>query len=192
MSKKILSFEEYVREADRSEEIEKEVATAGEVENLEDEVEDNEEEVEVAEETEEVAETEEEEVTETEEEEVAETEEEEVAETEEEENENPVMAASELMKEMYEKACEEAKAYENDDYDEHTVESYMAENAALIAALATDKLKEAYESVHDEEMTQEQFESACESMKESYAKKIDEMMTPPNPVLDTVKDKVGI
>ena len=184
MSKKILSFEEYVREADRSEEIEKEVATAGEVENLEDEVEDNEEEVEVAEETEEVAETEEEEVTE--------TEEEEVAETEEEENENPVMAASELMKEMYEKACEEAKAYENDDYDEHTVESYMAENAALIAALATDKLKEAYESVHDEEMTQEQFESACESMKESYAKKIDEMMTPPNPVLDTVKDKVGI
>src|SRR6056300_1507113 len=109
MSKKNLSFEEYVREADSSEEIEKEVAAAGDVENLEDKVEDNEEEVEVAEETEE---------------EVAETEEE-VAETEEQEvNENPVliaMAASELMKEMYEKACEEAKAYENDDYDEHTV-----------------------------------------------------------------------
>ena len=198
MSKKILSFEEYVREADRSEEIEKEVAAAGEVENLEDKVEDNEEEVEVAEETEEeVAETEEE-VTETEEEteeEVAETEEE-VAETEEEEvNENPAliaMAASELMKEMYERACDEAKAYENDDYDEHTVESYMTENAALIAALAADKLKEAYESVHEEEMSQEQFEAAIESMKESYAKKMDEMMTPPNPVLDTVKDKVGL
>jgi hypothetical protein len=198
MSKKILSFEEYVREADRSEEIEKEVAAAGEVENLEDKVEDNEEEVEVAEETEEVAETEEEEVTETEEEteEVAETEEEEVAETEEEEvNENPAlvaMAASELMKEMYEKACEEAKAYENDDYDEHTVESYMAENAALIAALAADKLKEAYESVHDEEMSQEQFEAACESMKESYAKKIDEIAMPPNPGLDAVKGAVGM
>lgn len=180
MSKKILSFEEYVREADRSEEIEKEVTTAGEVENLEDKVEDNEEEVEVAEETEEeVAETEEE-VTETEEEEV---------------NENPAliaMAASELMKEMYERACDEAKAYENDDYEEHTVESYMKENAALIAALAADKLKEAYESVHEKEMSQEQFEAACESMKESYAKKMDEMMTPPNPVLDTVKDKVGL
>ena len=191
MSKKILSFEEYVREADRSEEIEKEVAAAGEVENLEDKVEDNEEEVEVAEETEEeVAETEEE-VTETEEET-----EEEVTETEEEEvNENPAliaMAASELMKEMYERACDEAKAYENDDYEEHTVESYMKENAALIAALAADKLKEAYESVHEEEMSQEQFEAACESMKESYAKKMDEMMTPPNPVLDTVKDKVGL
>ena len=180
MSKKILSFEEYVREADRSEEIEKEVAAAGEVENLEDKVEDNEEEVEVAEETEE---------------EVAETEEEEVAETEEEVNENPAliaMAASELMKEMYEKACEEAKAYENDHYDEHTVESYMKENAALIAALAADKLKEAYESVHDEEMTQEQFESACESMKESYAKKMDEIAMPPNPALDAVKGAVGM
>ena len=102
------------------------------------------------------------------------------------------MAASELMKEMYEKACEEAKAYENDDYDEHTVESYMKENAALIAALAADKLKEAYESVHDEEMTQEQFESACESMKESYAKKMDEIAMPPNPALDAVKGAVGM
>jgi hypothetical protein len=188
MSKKILSFEEYVREADRSEEIEKEVADTGEVKNLEDEVEDNEEEVEVAEETEEeVAETEEE---------VAETEEEEVAETEEEEvNENPALAAlaaSELMKEMYEKACKEAVDYHNDDYDEHTVESYMKENAALIAALAADKLKEAYESVHDEEMTQEQFESACESMKESYAKKMDEIAMPPNPAIDAVKGAVGM
>jgi len=48
MAKNILSFEEYVREADRSKEIEKEVADSGEVKNLEDEVEDNEEEVEDA------------------------------------------------------------------------------------------------------------------------------------------------
>ena len=80
-----------------------------------------------------------------------------------------------MMTEMYEAACSEAVAYENDDYEEHTVESYMKENAALAAALATKAMESACEQVKEEEMTVETYEAMCESMKESYAKKMDEM-----------------
>ena len=178
MSKKILSFEEYVREADRSEEIEKDIVDMGEVEDLEDEVEESPEEVEIAEdEDEEEAESEEaEEEDEDEESEDEEAEEEdEDEESEDEEAEEVAKAVSEMMAEMYEAACNEAVAYENDDYEEHTVESYMKENAALAAALAAKAMESAHEQVKEEEMTVETYEAMCESMKESYAKKIDEL-----------------
>ena len=47
-----------------------------------------------------------------------------------------------MLTEVYESCKNEAKAYEDDAHDEHTVESYMKENAALIAALAAKSLKE--------------------------------------------------
>ena len=75
-----------------------------------------------------------------------------------------------MMKEMYEACKSEAKAYEEDMHDEHTIESYMKENAALAASLAAQTLKEM-----KEDMTLEMYEAACEGLKESYAKKIDEM-----------------
>jgi len=77
---------------------------------------------------------------------------------------------ADMMKEMFEACKDEAKAYEEDMHDEHTIESYMKENAALAAALATQALKEM-----KEDMTLEMYESACEGLKESYSKKIDEM-----------------
>lgn len=77
---------------------------------------------------------------------------------------------ADMMKEMFEACKEEAKAWESDMHDEHTIEAYMCENAALAAALATQALKEM-----KEDMTLEMYEAACESLKESYSKKIDEM-----------------
>jgi len=147
MSRKILTFEEYVQETDRSEEIEKEITDLGEVEDLEDEVEDSEEEVEVAEEAE-----------------------------EEEKAEIVEKMVSEMLSEIYGESCKnEAMNYESDDYEDHTIESYMKENAALVAALSTESMREAYTESTEENMKLETFEAVCESMKESYCKKIDEM-----------------
>ena len=55
-------------------------------------------------------------------------------------------------------------------HDEHTVESYMKENQALVASLAMNTLKEMRE-----EMTLETYEAMCNELKESYAKKMDEL-----------------
>jgi len=77
---------------------------------------------------------------------------------------------ADMMKEMFEACKNEAKTYEEDMHDEHTIESYMNENAALAAALAAQALKEM-----KEDMTLEMYEAACEGLKESYSKKIDEM-----------------
>ena len=164
MAKRILSFEQYVQEADRAEEIEKDTVKMGEVEDLEDEVEESPEEVEVAEEADE------EEVEESEDEES----EEEVEESEEEATVETKMVAD-MMHEMYEAAHKEAMAYEGDDYEEHTIESYMKENAALAAALATKAMESACTELREGDMALEMYEAACESMKESYSKKIDEM-----------------
>lgn len=103
---------------------------------------------------------------------VTESEEEEVEEDDMEADKEEVAKAmvADMMKEMFEACKEEAKAYEEDMHDEHTIESYMKENAALAAALATQALKEMRE-----DMTLEMYEAACEGLKESYSKKIDEM-----------------
>lgn len=77
----------------------------------------------------------------------------------------------EMVKELYERVKEEAKVWEEDAHDTHTIETYLKENCALHASMATEALKSCKEDI-----TQEQFESACNSLKEAYAKKIDEMM----------------
>lgn len=103
----------------------------------------------------------------TEEEAVEETEEtEEVAEEEEEE----VRLVSDMLKEVYESCKNEAKAWEDDAHDEHTVETYMKENAALVGALAAQSLKEM-----KEEYSVEAYEAACNEMIEAYSKKVNEM-----------------
>lgn len=78
--------------------------------------------------------------------------------------------------EMYEKACtllkNEADAYENDDYEEHTKGTYMTETANLVAEGHCNAVKEMYGA----DLTQEQYESHCNSMREAYAKKCNEMI----------------
>jgi len=89
---------------------------------------------------------------------------------ESEEAEAPV-TVEEMVKELYEKVKSEAKVWENDMHDTHTIESYLKENAALMAMMAANALKESKEDI-----TQEAYEAACNGLKESYSKKIDEMM----------------
>jgi len=73
------------------------------------------------------------------------------------------------LNECYKEAVNEAKEWNGDVHDDHTIESYMKENAALVAALAADTLKEC-----NEDYTKEQYESALNDLKEAYVKKIDE------------------
>ena len=175
---KLKSFEQFVAEMDKSEEIENnevEVATPDtkEVEETEEEAEEvqasEESEVEEVEEAEEAglpaeelkdetveidSDVEEPENVEkdlelegegdaegeeiTEEAEVSEEAEEEAEEVNAEES-NPTVA--EMLKNCYEMVKNEAKVWEEDAHDDHTVESYMKENAALVAALAANTLK---------------------------------------------------
>ena len=80
-------------------------------------------------------------------------------------------SVAEMLTELYEGSCKnEAKAYEEDAHDEHTIESYMKENAALCAALAAKSLKEM-----KEDYAVEAYEAACNEMIESYTKKMNEM-----------------
>ena len=79
-------------------------------------------------------------------------------------------AVADMLKEVYEACKNEAKTWEADMHDEHTLESYMKENAALVASLAMNALKEM-----KEDMTLEMYEATCEELKESYAKKMDEL-----------------
>lgn len=97
----------------------------------------------------------------------------EISESEEagEEVEEGAKTVSEMLTEIYESSCKnEAKAYEGDAHDEHTVETYMKENAALVGALAAKALKEM-----KEEYTTEAYEAACNEMIESYSKKVNEL-----------------
>ena len=82
---------------------------------------------------------------------------------------------SEYLKEAYAKVKEEACAYEQDDYQDHTLEGYLKENAALVATLAAQALEESYSEVKEGELTQEMYEAHCNEMKEAYAKKIEEL-----------------
>jgi uncharacterized protein (UPF0305 family) len=70
---------------------------------------------------------------------------------------------------------EAACAYENDEYQDHTLEMYMKENAALVAALAAKAMEEGYAEVKDSDMTQEMYEALCNEMKDAYGKKIEEL-----------------
>jgi hypothetical protein len=64
----------------------------------------------------------------------------------------------------------EAKAWESDAHDEHTIESYMCENAALVAGLAAKSLKEC-----KEEFGLEAYEAALNMISEAFDKKIQEV-----------------
>ena len=81
----------------------------------------------------------------------------------------------EMLAEGYNKVKEAACAYEKDEYQDHTLEMYMKENAALVATLAATAMEEGYGEVKETELTQEMYEAACNELKESYCKKIDEL-----------------
>ena len=157
---KLKSFEQFLSERDRAEDIQQEVIdiTTPDVKGAE-EAEEEAEEVQGNEEAEEVQPVEESEEEESEEEE-----------SEEEATEKKTKLVSEMLQEVYEACKNEAKVYEEDAHDDHTVESYMAENAALIAALAAKSLTEM-----KEEYSTEAYEAACNGMIESYTKKMNEM-----------------
>jgi hypothetical protein len=94
---------------------------------------------------------------------------EEEAEGEEETAPAPKTVA-EMLKESCDKMKEEAKVWEEDEHDEHTIETYMNENAALIGSFVANTLKEM-----KEDYAMEAYEAACNSMKESFCKKVDEI-----------------
>jgi len=83
---------------------------------------------------------------------------------------------SEMLKEVYESACAEAIAYEGDDNEEHTIEEYLKEMAAINAGMMAEMYEKAYKEAKEEKMTKEVFESMCNEMKESYAKKLNETL----------------
>ena len=88
----------------------------------------------------------------------------------EKKSKDDTVAVSEMLEKCYESCKEEAMLWKDDAHDSHTVESYMAENAALIATLAVSALKEM-----NTEYSTEAFEAACNKMVESYTTKITEL-----------------
>jgi hypothetical protein len=86
-----------------------------------------------------------------------------------------VATVEEMLSGGYNAVKEAACAYEKDEYQDHTLEMYMKENAALVAALAAKAMEEGYAEVKDEELTQEMYEALCNEMKEAYGKKIEEL-----------------
>lgn len=75
-----------------------------------------------------------------------------------------------MLEKCYEAVMGEAKEWSEDAHDDHTIETYMAENAALVAKLAVNTLTEM-----KGDMETEAFEACLNRMSESYAKKINEM-----------------
>lgn len=144
---KLKSFEQYVTEMGRAEEIEQEIEDMGTPEpKTPQEVEDEAEEVQESEKNEESGEEEDEE-------------------SEEEES----IPVSEMLENCYASVKEEAKVWESDAHDDHTIETYMVENAALVASLSANTLKEM-----KEESSTEAFEACLNQMVEAYTKKMNE------------------
>lgn len=139
---KLKSFEQYISEMDRSEEIEKDIEELGtpeekDVEEVEDESDD-----------------------------VQANESEELDNGDADESAQPV---SEMLESCYAQVKEEAKVWESDAHDDHTVEKYMVENAALVASLAATALSEM-----KEDMAGEAYEACLNEMVEAYTKKCNE------------------
>ena len=103
-------------------------------------------------------------------EEISESEESEESEEVAEEEAEETKAVSDMLSEVYEACKNEAKAWESDAHDEHTVETYMKENAALVGGLSAKCLKEM-----KEDYSVEAYEAACNEMIEAYSKKVNEM-----------------
>ena len=79
--------------------------------------------------------------------------------------------ASDKLFELYEsKIVDEAKEWADDAHDEHTIESYMKENAIHIAKISSDAMKQCGDQWDDDRM-----EAALEGLIESYTNKIREI-----------------
>jgi hypothetical protein len=74
-----------------------------------------------------------------------------------------------MLEKCYEAVISEAKEYAQDAHDEHTIEMYMAENAALVAKMGVNALNEMKEG-----METEAYEACLNKMAEAYSKKINE------------------
>lgn len=142
------SFDQFVSEMDRSEEIEKDVQDVSEPEQKD--VED----------------------TEVEADKVQTNEAEEVPaeEVPTEETKEEVEEVSKQLEKCYESVVAEAKTWETDAHDDHTIESYMCENVALVAGLAAKACKEC-----KEEYGEEAYEAALNMIKEAFSNKIEEI-----------------
>lgn len=144
---KLKSFEQYISEMDRAEEIEKEIEDLGEPEEKDvEEVEDE------AEETQ-----------------ANESEELEDNDVEDKDEEDEAQPVSEMLESCYSQVKEEAKVWESDAHDDHTTEKYMVENAALVASLSATALSEM-----KEDMAGEAYEACLNEMCEAYTKKCNE------------------
>ena len=180
MAKKILSFEEYAanKNLKGSEEVSEET---GEICELcgEDPCVCESEEVEDTEEVEDAEEVENDEESDDDNEESDDDDDDDDDDDEEsdddDDEEEKVEPVAELMKKCYEYAIKEACNYDKDDYPDHTLEGYLKENAALVAALSASALEQAHAELKDDELTIEVYESCLNAMKESYNKKIDEL-----------------
>jgi hypothetical protein len=176
MAKKILSFEEYAanKNLDSAEEITESCDACGE-----DPCVCESEEVENTEEVEDTEEVENDDESDDDDDDDDDDEEEESDDDDEDDDddkgEETLESCSEQLKKCYEYAIKEACDYDKDDYPDHTLEGYLKENAALIAALATKTLESAHAELRDDELTIETYEAVLNSMKDAYSKKIDEM-----------------
>ena len=88
----------------------------------------------------------------------------------EEAKEEESIPVSEMLENCYANVKEEAGVWESDAHDDHTIETYMVENAALVASLAANTLKEM-----KNESSSEAYEACLNQMVESYTKKMSEM-----------------
>ena len=177
MAKKILSFEEYAanKNLDSAEEITESCDACGE-----DPCVCESEEVENTEEVEDTEEVENDDESDDDDDDDDDDDEEEESDDDDEDDdddkgEETLESCSEQLKKCYEYAIKEACDYDKDDYPDHTLEGYLKENAALIAALATKTLESAHAELRDDELTIETYEAVLNSMKDAYSKKIDEM-----------------
>ena len=142
------SFDQFVSEMDRSEEIEKDVQAVSKPEQKD--VEDTEVEADKVQ--------------------TNESEEAPATETEETKEEEKVEEVSQILAKCYESVVTEAKAWETDAHDDHTIEAYMCENAALVAGLAAKACKDC-----KEEYGEEAYEAALNMIKEAFSNKIEEI-----------------
>lgn len=143
----IKRFEEFVSEMDRAEEIEADVVTKGTPEiKSEEEAEEEAEEVQGIDEAGEA-----------------------IIGDDAKKIKEETKPVADLLKECYEAVIKEAKAWEEDAHDEHTVETYMAENASLVAGMAANCVKEMKEN-----MESEAYEACLNKMSEAFTKKINE------------------
>jgi hypothetical protein len=84
--------------------------------------------------------------------------------------EDKVIPVSEMLEKCYEAMLSEAKMYQEDAHDDHTIETYMIENASLVAGLSSSCLTQM-----KEDMETEAYEACLNRMSEAYSKKMNEV-----------------